>query len=104
MTSRQEGTDLRPFRLRVLCGGSAGIAFPCGPESVLARSRVDAYLRLYRQFTSEGAPVTVAGVGAVRPLGFTDDEIQEVQDAGIPLIVALLPSGDNGRQIELIEE
>ena len=54
-----------------------------------ANSRVEAFLKFYKQKTdkTDTKDITVETVEGGNPLGFTDEEIQQIQKAGINLEV-----------------
>lgn len=97
-----EESELRTFEVRVLVGnssngGGSGFGFAVVPPTIWARSRVEAYVRLYQTLYAKRPCVTVSGVGgpgAGRPLGFTPEEIARVREAGVPLEEALVPAED----------
>ncbi|HEX8274990.1 MAG TPA: hypothetical protein VF615_20310 [Longimicrobiaceae bacterium] len=62
--------------------------------TVEASGRADAYVQAYRHLSRPGQPVTVASAGdGENPLGLSDEEVQEVLSAEVPLEQGLSPHG-----------
>jgi hypothetical protein len=70
--------------------------------TVEASGRADAYVQAYRHLSRPGQPVTVTSAGdGENPLGLSDEEVQEVLSAEVPLEQGLSP---HGYRIESLSE
>ncbi len=76
-----ERTDLKPghSNFPALGGGDT--------EHVEANSRIEAFIDFYNRFKTDTKNITVEATKGGNPLGFTDKEVQQLQNEGIELEV-----------------
>jgi translation initiation factor 1 (eIF-1/SUI1) len=95
------------FKIRFVEGSAASsnsrTDFQGFPDSVKieAESRVDAYMKVYRDFSQQGKDVTVIEHvdGQEHPLNFTKEELETIHAAGVPLELGYPKAGIQIEQI-----
>ena len=81
---------------------------PLKPRNVEAKSRAMAYVQVYNEWSSKGLDVAARAMGQQQtghggqPLGFSKEEIEQIQKEGVP-VISNSPNGI-GIQVENLYE